>query len=138
MAHPDVGFFYPDDRVVVVRDCSVSFPIQLYLPGESSLPCVRHEHNDHQPHGDTHTFITHPLSTQVAGGTAITLPQFEPKSFLAALEQWKPTVLQLPPPLISFLADHPSVIFVINADQYNAHLLRCRPSPCDFYHRQVI
>ena len=52
-----------------------------------------------------------PLSTltQVAGGTAITLPQFEPKSFLAALERWKPTVLQLPPPLISFLADHPSV-----------------------------
>ena len=47
--------------------------------------------------------------TQVAGGTAITLPQFEPKSFLAAIERWKPTVLQLPPPLISFLADHPSV-----------------------------
>ena len=47
--------------------------------------------------------------TQVAGGTAITLPQFEPKSFLAALERWRPTVLQLPPPLISFLADHPSV-----------------------------
>ena len=50
------------------------------------------------------------LGFQVAGGTAITLPQFEPKSFLAALEQWKPTVLQLPPPLISFLADHPSVL----------------------------
>ena len=49
------------------------------------------------------------ILTQVAGGRAITLPQFEPKSFLAALERWRPTVLQLPPPLISFLADHPSV-----------------------------
>ena len=56
----------------------------------------------------------------MAGGTAITLPQFEPKSFLAALERWKPTVLQLPPPLISFLADHPSVPFDVEHDHLDA------------------
>jgi len=80
MAHPDVGFFYPDDRVVVVNP--------LY---------------------HVYAMNTTTINLMVAGGTAITLPQFEPKSFLAALERWRPTVLQLPPPLISFLADHPSV-----------------------------
>jgi len=80
MAHPGLGFFYPDDRVVVVNP--------LY---------------------HVYAMNTTTINLMAAGGTAITLPQFEPKSFLSALERWKPTVLQLPPPLISFLADHPSV-----------------------------
>jgi len=80
MAHPGLDFFNPDDRVVIVNPLYHVFGMN-----------------------------TTTLNLLISGGTAITLPKFEPKSFIEALEKFKPTVLQLPPPLISFLADHPSI-----------------------------
>ena len=58
MAHPGVGFFYPDDRVVVVGYPSfiegpMYFVSQLCLTGEPFVPCVCNEHNNHQPHGES-------------------------------------------------------------------------------------
>jgi acyl-CoA synthetase (AMP-forming)/AMP-acid ligase II len=37
------------------------------------------------------------------------LPKFEPKSFINALEKFKPTFLHLAPPLLAFCADHDGV-----------------------------
>jgi hypothetical protein len=37
------------------------------------------------------------------------LPKFEPKSFINALEKYKPTFLHLAPPLLAFCADHDGV-----------------------------
>ena len=34
--------------------CVMLFFFSFTSPGEPSLPCVRHEHNNHQPHGDKH------------------------------------------------------------------------------------
>ena len=37
------------------------------------------------------------------------LPKFDPKSFINALEKYKPTFLHLAPPLLAFCADHEGV-----------------------------
>ena len=39
----------------------------------------------------------------------ITLPKFEPESYIKALVTYKPTFLNLVPPLVSFLATQPVV-----------------------------
>ena len=44
-----------------------------------------------------------------AGGKIITLPKFEPESYIKALVTYKPTFLNLVPPLVSFLASQPIV-----------------------------
>jgi len=44
-----------------------------------------------------------------AGHKLVTLPKFEPESFLKALVTHKPTFLNLVPPLVSFLATNPAV-----------------------------
>jgi acyl-CoA synthetase (AMP-forming)/AMP-acid ligase II len=43
------------------------------------------------------------------GGKMITLPKFEPESYIKALVTYKPTFLNLVPPLVSFLATQPLV-----------------------------
>ena len=43
------------------------------------------------------------------GGKLVTLPKFEPATFLAALLRYRPTFLHLAPPLVQFLANHPAV-----------------------------
>jgi len=43
------------------------------------------------------------------GGKIVTLPKFEPQQFLQALVKYRPTILHLAPPLVGFLANHPSV-----------------------------
>ena len=43
------------------------------------------------------------------GGKLVTLPMFEPSMFLSALLTHRPTYLHLAPPLVQFLANHPSV-----------------------------
>ena len=48
-------------------------------------------------------------STLHLGGQLVMLPKFEPKSFINALEKYKPTFLHLAPPLLAFCADHEGV-----------------------------
>ena len=48
-------------------------------------------------------------STLHIGGQLVMLPKFEPKSFINALEKYKPTFLHLAPPLLAFCADHEGV-----------------------------
>ena len=43
------------------------------------------------------------------GGTTITVPMFEPGMFLKTMLEYRPTNLQLAPPLVGFLASHPAV-----------------------------
>jgi len=43
------------------------------------------------------------------GNKIITLPKFEPETYIKALVNYKPTVLHLVPPLVSFLATNPAV-----------------------------
>jgi len=43
------------------------------------------------------------------GAKVITLPKFEPEAYMMALQKYKPTWLNLVPPLVSFLATHPKV-----------------------------
>ena len=43
------------------------------------------------------------------GGTTITVPMFEPGLFLKTMLEYRPTNLQLAPPLVGFLASHPAV-----------------------------
>ena len=43
------------------------------------------------------------------GGKTITVPMFEPKMFLDTMLKYRPTNLQLAPPLVGFLATHPAV-----------------------------
>jgi len=43
------------------------------------------------------------------GGMTITVPMFEPKMFLDMMLKYRPTNLQLAPPLVGFLATHPAV-----------------------------
>merc|ERR1712198_244917 len=43
------------------------------------------------------------------GAKLLMLPKFNPSSFIKALEDHKPTILHVTPPLVSFLATHPGV-----------------------------
>lgn len=43
------------------------------------------------------------------GGKLLTLPRFEPEMFLKALKEGKTTLTHVVPPLVQFLANHPSV-----------------------------
>ena len=43
------------------------------------------------------------------GGLTITVPMFEPGMFLKTMLEYRPTNLQLAPPLVGFLASHPAV-----------------------------
>jgi 4-coumarate--CoA ligase len=66
------------------------------------------------------------LSGLNAGAKLITLPKFEPESFLRALSEHKVTNLAVVPPIMQFLAAHPMV------DQYDlSHLERigCGAAP---------
>ena len=49
------------------------------------------------------------LPTLHAGGQVITLPAFEPSSFLNALEKYEPTFMHFAPPLVGFCAANPKV-----------------------------
>ena len=49
------------------------------------------------------------LPTLHAGGQMITLPSFDPTTFLNALEKYKPTFMHFAPPLVGFCANHPKV-----------------------------
>ena len=60
MSHPGLGFFEPDDKVVVVNP--------LY---------------------HVYGMNTTTLNLLAVGGSVITLPKFEPKSFVKALEKFK-------------------------------------------------
>ena len=44
-----------------------------------------------------------------SGGQLVMLPKFEPKTFIQALEQYKPNFLHLAPPLLAFCADNAGV-----------------------------
>ena len=44
-----------------------------------------------------------------AGGQVITVPKFEPVSYIEALDRYKPTFLHLAPPVVSFLANSDKV-----------------------------
>ncbi|XP_060076476.1 probable 4-coumarate--CoA ligase 1 [Ylistrum balloti] len=44
------------------------------------------------------------------GGTLVTMPRFEPESFLTAIQKYKVTILHMVPPIVLFLAKHPMVI----------------------------
>jgi len=43
------------------------------------------------------------------GGKLVTIPRFEPEMYIKALVTYKPTWLNLVPPLVSFLSTHPAV-----------------------------
>eukprot|EP00095_Tigriopus_kingsejongensis_P005252 maker-scaffold353_size198981-snap-gene-0.37 protein:Tk05252 transcript:maker-scaffold353_size198981-snap-gene-0.37-mRNA-1 annotation:"hypothetical protein CAPTEDRAFT_4190" len=43
------------------------------------------------------------------GGKLVMLPSFDPKTFLEALEQYRPTFMHFAPPLVGFCANHPDV-----------------------------
>lgn len=45
----------------------------------------------------------------VFGGTLVTLPRFEPQTFLAAIQRHRVTHLSVVPPVVQFLASHPLV-----------------------------
>ena len=49
------------------------------------------------------------LPTLYAGGQVITLPSFDPTTFLNAMEKYKPTFMHFAPPLVGFCANHPKV-----------------------------
>ena len=49
------------------------------------------------------------LPTLHAGGQLITLPSFEPNSFLNAMEKYEPTFMHFAPPLVGFCAANPNV-----------------------------
>lgn len=45
----------------------------------------------------------------IRGGTAAVLPGFVPTAYIAALERWKPTALNLVPTMIGMLLDYPGI-----------------------------
>ena len=47
--------------------------------------------------------------SMIHGSTLVTLPNFEPETFLKAIAQHRVNVAHLVPPLILFLAKHPAV-----------------------------
>ena len=49
------------------------------------------------------------LPTLRIGGSLVTLPKFEPKTFVGALECHRPTFLHIAPPVVAFLANRPEV-----------------------------
>ena len=49
------------------------------------------------------------LPTLRCGGQVVTLPKFDPKTFVGSLEKHKPTFLHLAPPVVAFLANSPDV-----------------------------
>ncbi|XP_059089856.1 uncharacterized protein LOC131885733 [Tigriopus californicus] len=49
------------------------------------------------------------LPTLHVGGKVVLLPSFDPKTFLKALEDYKPSFLHFAPPLVGFCANHPDV-----------------------------
>ena len=49
------------------------------------------------------------LRALASGATIVTLPRFEPESFLTAIERYRVSHLLLVPPLMHFLAQHPMV-----------------------------
>ena len=49
------------------------------------------------------------ISAIVNGGTVVTLPKFDPATFLDALSRYKVAYANLVPPLVNFLARHPLV-----------------------------
>ena len=60
--------------------------------------------------------IIQPLS---AGITVILLPKFESELFMKAMETYKPSIMNLVPPLVSFIANNPAV-------KRDVHLTNCR------------
>ena len=49
------------------------------------------------------------LCTLHSGGQVISLPSFDPTTFLSAMEKYKPTFMHFAPPLLSFCANNPKV-----------------------------
>uniref|UniRef100_T1J951 AMP-dependent synthetase/ligase domain-containing protein n=1 Tax=Strigamia maritima TaxID=126957 RepID=T1J951_STRMM len=56
----------------------------------------------------------------------VTLPQFEPESFMKALHVYKPNLLHLVPPLVHFLGCHPQLNV---KDLCNLRLIACGAAP---------
>ena len=48
-------------------------------------------------------------NTIYCGGKLVSIPRWDPLMFLKAMTGYRPTFLHLAPPLLSFLANHPSV-----------------------------
>ncbi len=48
-------------------------------------------------------------STLFCGGKLVMLPEFKPKTFVEALDKYRPTFLHLAPPLLAFCADYDGV-----------------------------
>jgi len=82
-------------------------------------PCTKLVHDTTKSHQDViptilPMFHVYGLSVGlinylIAGCKIVTLPKFEPQMFLSAIKDHKGNVLHLVPPLIQFLAHHPSV-----------------------------
>lgn len=49
------------------------------------------------------------LQALIMGIKMVMMPKFEPKSFIAALEKYKPAVMNIVPPLVSFIAQSPAI-----------------------------
>ena len=67
------------------------------------------------------------------GGKTITLPAFDPALFLETMLKYRPTNLQLAPPLVQFLAAHPAVTKEHLASLNNVTIVRLDQSKliCD-------
>jgi len=88
---------------------------QLTAPGMNDLsPCNPEEGHQEISIALLPFFHIYAMTTVMClglnyGAKLVTLPKFEPETYLKALQQYKPSCLAMVPPLVSFLATHPMV-----------------------------
>ncbi|KAL1138967.1 hypothetical protein AAG570_009028 [Ranatra chinensis] len=85
ISHPSIKF---------VRDTTKEF--------QDVIPCVL-------PFFHIYGLTVTMLSYLKMGAKLVTLPRFEPESFLKVLKDYKTTILHVVPPLVQFMASHPGV-----------------------------
>eukprot|EP00095_Tigriopus_kingsejongensis_P000194 maker-scaffold41_size498431-snap-gene-1.20 protein:Tk00194 transcript:maker-scaffold41_size498431-snap-gene-1.20-mRNA-1 annotation:"probable 4-coumarate-- ligase 1-like" len=83
------------------RDISTIQPLQADTPQPTTI-CVL-------PLYHCYAMNVTMVPTLYCGGKLVILPKFDPKTFIQALQRYKPTFLHLAPPLVSFCATHPDV-----------------------------
>lgn len=103
----------PPKGVSLTHHNFVSNMCQVGAPGLNDLQVTSDEHQDISiallPFFHIYAMTTVMSMGLHYGLKLVTLPKFEPETYLKACVQYKPTVLAMVPPLVSFLATHPMV-----------------------------
>lgn len=92
---------------IVSNICQVEHPylspvIPTTSDNQDTTACVL-------PFFHVYGLVTGGLAYLASGARLLTIPRFEPEMFLSALKDHKTNIIHVVPPLVQFLANHPSV-----------------------------